>query len=142
LKTFCHVQEHNIICTEPVGHLGPHKSGCFSWEPDKKQCENISLLGQRCDLVLGHEDIHASHNPQPLLFNDEGITPPTDDAINPKHYKSHPSGVECITVIEHMSFNIGNCIKYLWRAGLKGSTVEDLKKASWYLNREIERLTK
>lgn len=62
------------------------------------------------------------------------------DPINhPKHYTSHPSGVECITVTEHMSFNVGNAIKYLWRADDKGSPIEDLKKAAWYVAREIAR---
>lgn len=58
---------------------------------------------------------------------------------HPKHYNSHPSGVECITIVEHMTFNIGNAIKYLWRAGHKNG-VEDLRKAAWYVQREIERL--
>lgn len=66
----------------------------------------------------------------------------SDDLVNhPKHYTSHPSGIECITVTEHMNFNLGNAMKYIWRASEKGSTVEDLKKAVWYLNREIERLS-
>ena len=64
-----------------------------------------------------------------------------DNVNHPKHYTSHPSGVECITVTEHMTFNIGNAVKYLWRADLKGGA-EDLKKAAWYVNREIERLSK
>jgi hypothetical protein len=64
------------------------------------------------------------------------------DMVNrPPHYTSHPSGVECIQVTEHMGFCVGNAIKYLWRAGQKGSTVEDLKKARWYIDREISRLT-
>jgi hypothetical protein len=58
---------------------------------------------------------------------------------HPKHYVSHPSGVECITVVEHMTFNIGNAMKYLWRADHKNG-IEDLKKAAWYVQREIERL--
>lgn len=62
------------------------------------------------------------------------------DAINPPHYQAHPSGVECITVTEHMNFCLGNAIKYIWRAGLKGNAVEDLQKARWYLDREIERI--
>lgn len=62
------------------------------------------------------------------------------DAINPSHYKSHPSGVQCIEVTEHMNFCLGNAMKYIWRAGLKGDAIEDLKKARWYLEREIERL--
>jgi hypothetical protein len=61
---------------------------------------------------------------------------------HPKHYNAHPSGVECITVVEHMSFNVGNAMKYLWRADEKGSALEDLRKAAWYVQREIEKRTK
>lgn len=65
----------------------------------------------------------------------------TNDPVNaPNHYMSHPSGIECIQVTEHMGFCLGNAIKYIWRAGLKGGAVEDLKKARWYLDREIARL--
>ncbi len=63
-----------------------------------------------------------------------------NDAINPKHYKSHPSGVECIEITENLNFNRGNAIKYAWRANDKGCTSEDLKKCEWYINREIKRL--
>ncbi len=63
------------------------------------------------------------------------------DAINPAHYRGHPSGVECITITESMNFCLGNALKYIWRAGLKSaSPVEDLRKARWYLDREIARL--
>lgn len=65
----------------------------------------------------------------------------SDSVNSPKHYNSHPSGIECIEITEHMNFNLGNAMKYIWRAALKGNAVEDLKKAVWYLNREIERLT-
>lgn len=65
----------------------------------------------------------------------------SEDKINPSHYRSHPSGVECIEIAEHMSFCLGNCQKYLWRAGLKTSDpLEDLKKARWYLDREIAKI--
>lgn len=61
---------------------------------------------------------------------------------HPSHYNAHPSGVECITVVEHYGFNVGNAIKYLWRAGQKSrDPLEDLRKAAWYVNREIERLS-
>ena len=61
------------------------------------------------------------------------------DAINhPIHYTAHPSGVECIQVVEHMSFCLGNAIKYIWRADHKNG-LEDLKKAKWYIEREIQR---
>lgn len=61
---------------------------------------------------------------------------------HPKHYTSHPSGVECIEITEHMSFNLGNAIKYIWRASIKGKEIEDLRKAKWYVDREIQRLLK
>jgi hypothetical protein len=62
------------------------------------------------------------------------------DAVNhPPHYTAHPSGVECITIVEHMGFCLGNAIKYIWRADLKGDAIEDLKKARFYIEREIER---
>jgi hypothetical protein len=63
-----------------------------------------------------------------------------DPVNHPPHYTQHPSGVECITVTEHMNFCCGNAVKYIWRAGEKGDAVEDLRKAVWYLTREIERL--
>lgn len=79
------------------------------------------------------------------------------DAVNhPPHYNEHPSGVECIEIVRHYNFNIGNAIKYLWRMGLKlvptgkdaaadrkkaAAEIEDLKKAIWYLNDELGRLT-
>ncbi len=66
--------------------------------------------------------------------------PAVHDPVNhPKHYTKHPSGVECITVTEHFNFCLGNAIKYIWRAGEKGDALEDLRKAKWYLEREIER---
>lgn len=67
-----------------------------------------------------------------------------NDEINPKHYKDHPSGVECITIAEHMDFCVGNAIKYLWRAGRKPTAEEliDLKKARWYIDRKIKLLEK
>jgi hypothetical protein len=64
-----------------------------------------------------------------------------DNVNKPKHYNSHPSKIECIQITEHMSFTIGNAIKYLWRADLKNG-IEDLKKAVWYINREISKREK
>jgi hypothetical protein len=64
-----------------------------------------------------------------------------DPVNNPKHYTTHPSGVECIEITEHMNFCLGNAVKYIWRAGLKtDDPLKDLRKAAWYINREIERI--
>lgn len=70
--------------------------------------------------------------------------PYAHDPMNaPMHYREHPSGIECIVITEHMSFLRGNAVKYLWRAGSKGDEhqhLEDLKKARWYVDREIANL--
>ena len=64
-----------------------------------------------------------------------------DESVNhPRHYTSHPSGIECVAITQHMSFCLGNAIKYIWRSGEKGREIEDLKKAAWYIDREIMRI--
>ena len=60
---------------------------------------------------------------------------------HPKHYNSHPNGIECIDIIRHYVCDIANAITYLWQAGLKPEMgkedaekeMEDLKKALWYI---------
>lgn len=67
---------------------------------------------------------------------------------HPQHYNCHPSGIECIEIARHMDFNLGNVLKYIWRHGQKKrdnegvleKAIEDLEKAAWYLNDEIEML--
>ena len=66
----------------------------------------------------------------------------TDPVNHPTHYCAHHSGVECIQITEHMNFCLGNAVKYIWRAGLKGESLEDLRKARWYIEREIARIGK
>lgn len=73
-----------------------------------------------------------------------------DNVNHPAYYNSHPSGIECIEVIRHYCFDIGNAIKYLWRAGLKQDAdktskekeIEDLNKAIWYIKDRIKFLKK
>ena len=73
----------------------------------------------------------------------------SDSVNHPAHYNSHPSGIECIEIARHHNFNIGNSMKYLWRAGLKSEEgmedtdkqIEDLNKAIWYIKDEIKRIT-
>lgn len=72
-----------------------------------------------------------------------------DWTSDPVHHPSHDTSskarcskcdepIECIQVVQHLNFCLGNAIKYVWRAELKNG-VEDLRKAVWYLNWEIER---
>lgn len=61
---------------------------------------------------------------------------------HPKHYGGEENPYEAIKVIEawNLGFCLGNTVKYIARAKYKGKELEDLKKAAWYLNREIARL--
>jgi hypothetical protein len=61
---------------------------------------------------------------------------------HPDHYQG--KGLEVIEVIEafDLGFSLGNCIKYILRAGKKGDAVEDLLKARWYLERHLEKITR
>ena len=65
-----------------------------------------------------------------------------DPVNNTSHYTEHPSGVECIDITQSMNFCLGNAVKYIWRADLKNDAIEDLEKAVWYLQREIQRRAK
>jgi hypothetical protein len=64
----------------------------------------------------------------------EGLELPAEDLVNhPKHYNNHPSGVQCIEIVRHMSFAPGNAFKYIFRCFDKNGR-QDLEKAVWYLN--------
>lgn len=98
---------------------------------------NVGQTSEYCQGCGQHEYLEHLKSCPTLKPRDEN---PEHDTVNhPKHYTSHPSGIECIQVTEHFSFNLGNVIKYLWRAEEKGAPLEDLKKAAWYLNREIQK---
>lgn len=84
-----------------------------------------------------------SHNPKvingPLGPVSVHTTESYDNVNHPLHYVNHPSGIECIQITRHMNFNLGNAIKYIWRADMKGNKIQDLKKAVFYLNDEINK---
>lgn len=62
----------------------------------------------------------------------------SDAVDHPSHYNAHPSGVEAIDVCEWLPFNLGNALKYVWRAKHKGNRAIDLAKARWYLTRATD----
>ena len=95
--------------------------------------------------------IIENSKPLKIEFDNKNDTPQQQEYFknkeqvdHPTHYNSHPSGVETIEIVRHHSFNIGNVIKYVWRAGLKDedTELEDLKKALWYLQDEIKTIEK
>jgi len=67
-----------------------------------------------------------------------------DNVNHPPHYNNSPAKcecgrrIECIDITRHHSFNVGNAIKYLWRCDHKGASIEDLRKAIWYIQDEIK----
>ena len=65
---------------------------------------------------------------------------PDEKIDHPAHYGGENNPYEAIKVIEawELNFNLGNVIKYTLRAGFKGTRLDDLKKARWYLDREIQ----
>lgn len=67
---------------------------------------------------------------------------PNERVDHPRAYNAHPSGIECIDLIEHLPANLANAIKYIWRCGLKQTEtpLQELKKARWYTEREIRRI--
>lgn len=116
--------EHCVLRT---GHIGDHvnKSG-------------IPFIGGSNQIAGNYKTVHNERSPTRTVEHSS-----FDEISNhPTRYNAHPSGIECITIVEHMPFNIGNAIKYLWRSGLKENapTEQDLDKAIWYIQREKERL--
>jgi len=103
---------------------------------DKLPCHWCGVIGgnhqEGCPVIMRTKIITTGNIPA------EGANPSVD---HPAHYNQHPSGVECIDIVRWMGFNLGNVVKYLWRDGLKDIEVElqDLEKAAWYLNNEINR---
>lgn len=63
-----------------------------------------------------------------------------DNVRHPDHYVSDKSGVECIEITENMNFCLGNAMKYIWRCEHKGDKYTDIRKAIWYLERELDRM--
>jgi hypothetical protein len=111
--------------------------------------EGPEIAYSNCNLIRPHEG-HFWPRGDKHQYYCVGVTAmlldeqPVDYVNHPPHYTQHPSGVECITITRHMNFNLGNAIKYVWRAGLKGGggakELEDLEKARWYIQNEIDRL--
>lgn len=66
-----------------------------------------------------------------------------DPVNHPSHYaEGWSNGAEVIDITENLNFNRGNAVKYIARAGRKDgtTTIEDLEKARWYIDRELDRL--
>lgn len=81
-----------------------------------------------------------------ITLNSSPLAIRVPDLVNfPLHYTEGKAKcscgrtIECIDITRHLNFNLGNAIKYIWRCDLKGNSIEDLKKAVFYLNDEIQK---
>lgn len=92
--------------------------------------------------VLSHlKDINDFYEAEKAINNTHSFNQEDDPVNQPAHYNLHPSGIECIQITEHMNFNLGNAVKYIWRADLKDNATQDLQKAQWYIERELKKRT-
>lgn len=123
--------------------------------PDPAACEAIEkVMDDQADSEIGPahprsafttpRTTAAATSTDAMEAADKAFPAPEVDPLvhYPPHYTAHPSGVETIDITEHFNFNRGNAIKYIWRAGSKGDEIQDLEKAAFYINREIERVKK
>ncbi|AIY01190.1 hypothetical protein ART_1591 [Arthrobacter sp. PAMC 25486] len=120
------------------GHVGSY-GGRFGMihgrEVDSTTQWLVRLDGNPVTMPFSGEELTSPHMPSAPFDND--LEP--DPVSAPSHYRSHPSGIETITITKHESFLRGNVLKYVLRAPYKGSEIEDLKKAAQYLQWEIDR---
>lgn len=134
---------HKFETKRAIGGLGWMCTAC-DWRANMMVGEERALALFRLYHYEAYADnseteIHADDIDQSGSYTER----PIDDPVNhPIHYTVHPSGVECITITEWMGFNLGNAVKYIWRADEKGDALQDLEKAKWYLEREIQRRKK
>jgi hypothetical protein len=90
------------------------------------------------------EELGENRGESMFNFDNNGkLTEPKKEMVNhPTHYGAGPDDpYEVIKIIEHynLSFSMGNVLKYMLRAGKKDEELQDLKKALWYLTREVKR---
>lgn len=126
---------------------GPTKTGRMSsaapnlGQPPKSAAPSIESYESPEMQRYGHPSPVPGETTQ--AFRERTGAEPSDDPVNhPRHYNTHPAGIECVDVNEHMAANIAAAVKYVWRAGLKpgASHDQDLAKAVWYIERERARV--
>ena len=156
-------QRHDCNKHHTCGHCAHQTYGIVEMEKHLKECTNVQVAKViesefdcgYCEHVDQKDfNIHKESSldkPEVFQATGEYTKPPKyshEDTINPSHYMSLDAycsnndcqqPIECIDVTRHMNFNLGNVVKYLWRADHKGNRQEQLKKAHWYLRDEIRK---
>lgn len=122
-----------------------HRNGDDAWAENvakgRSTPQECRSLGQQAGELgaMESESASGSASTRSGSVGKRDNSPLPFDAVNPRHYRQHKSGIECIQITEHMGFNLGNAVKYIWRADLKNDAIEDLRKAKWYIDRELMR---
>jgi len=131
-----HETEHTTLYGQLVCPTNCHYAGKDRlWETDIDELKECVAAARhlrptkhtRSQCLTARFDPRPAEEQQPDLVN------------HPPHYTGNANGVECIDVVEDLGFCIGNAIKYLWRADEKDNALQDLQKARWYIDREINR---
>lgn len=120
-----------LFLWEHKGHNLKFDENC---ESEIAEYEEMEAYIKRSDIPLWHDLAGATDGPDLPEESKPG------SVKAPAHYTARVPGIECIQVTQHFNFNRGNAIKYIWRAGLKGNEIEDLKKAREYIDFEIKRI--
>lgn len=149
VKKMPHEKNNNFICPHCEEDFKTSES-LYSHDCGGYAVNNhtLKLVGE--GLPNGSVELKGSIENQDLCIDYAEDYIPKDslgDSINPSHYKSSKAKcsecktlIECIDVTRHHNFNLGNVIKYLWRADHKANRLEQLKKARWYLQDEIAQM--
>ena len=128
------MKEHIIkLCNEVIDNNGVN-SPKFDWSNlICEECPFENIHGS-CQELTSNENIERANK----YLNKNNETIPTDNVNNPRHY--NVGTIEVIEVIEDwkLNFNLGNAIKYIGRCEHKNNKKEDIKKAIWYLERELK----
>jgi hypothetical protein len=106
--------------------------------PDAKVRDVATKFGVTVQYVYGLRYLDRKKQKAPEPVQAKPVTPPSDPVNHPAHYKT--GGIETIDFIEakSLNYNLGNVVKYITRSDHKGNKEQDLLKAAWYLQREIE----
>ena len=123
--------DYSIICLGKKSRETCFKCKHLGWL--REEFSMTYELKYRCKSY--NIDISFDNNEDKISDKDK-----TDNVNHPVHYAETVPGIECIEVTRNFNFNRGNAIKYIWRAGYKSDEIEDLKKAIWYLNDEVNKL--
>lgn len=131
-------REEPIILVEPKVHDNLDEDPQLDWISEKFNMAAKVKTGTLFETKLS-KSLKENRKNIKVAPTAKKMTRKIDYVNHPPHYTDHPSGIECIEITRHMGFNLGNVVKYAWRCDLKQDAIEDLEKARFYLDDEIQK---